>query len=137
MALAPTRDSDWRAAFPIAASDGKRMYAQALTLTNSSGTEISMVEDQYEAVAASATDQVLGATGAAGDFIAQLIIQPATTAAGTVTLKDGTTVIFTFTTGTLSNLAPIIVPLGLTSINGAWKVTTGANVAALGCGRFT
>lgn len=119
-------------------NDAGELLRQLLGVFSSpSGTPISLIEDQYEAVAASATDQVLGATGATGDFISQLIIQPATTAAGTVTLKDGTTVIFTFTSGTLSNLAPIIVPLGLTSLTGAWKVTTGTNVAALACGRFT
>jgi len=91
----------------------------------------------YEAVAASQTDQVLGATGAVGDLISHLIIQPATVAAGTCTLKDNTTVIFTFTTGTLGDLRPIIIPLNLKSVSGAWKVTTGANVAVLACGDFT
>lgn len=114
-----------------------RAILPSLQLADGNGAPVNLKEDQYKAVAASSPDTVCGATGAAGDFIAQLIIEPATTGAGTVTLKDGTTVIFTFTSGTLSNLAPIIVPLGLTSVNGAWKVTTGANVAALACGRFT
>lgn len=92
---------------------------------------------EYETVAASATDQVLGATGAAGDYLSHIIIQPTTTGAGTCTVKDGTTVIFTFTTGTLADLGPRTVPFGLTSVNGAWKVTTGANVAIIGVGDFT
>lgn len=92
---------------------------------------------EYETVAASQTDQVLGATGAAGDYLSHIIIQPATTGAGTCTVKDGTTVIYTFTTGTLADLSSKIVPFGLKSVNGAWKVTTGANVAIIGCGNFT
>lgn len=92
---------------------------------------------EYETVAASQTDQVLGATGATGDYLSHIVIQPTTTGAGTVTVKDGTTVIFTFTTGTLADLSPKTVPFGLFSVNGAWKVTTGANVAVIGCGDFT
>lgn len=92
---------------------------------------------EYETVAASQTDQVLGATGATGDFLSHIVIQPATTGAGTVTVKDGTTVIFTFTSGTLSDLSPKTVAFGTFSVNGAWKVTTGANVAVIGIGDFT
>lgn len=92
---------------------------------------------EYETVAASQTDQVLGATGATGDFLSHIVIQPTTTGAGTVTVKDNTTVIFTFTTGTLSDLRPITVPFNAISTAGAWKVTTGANVAVIGFGDFT
>jgi len=92
---------------------------------------------KYKTVAASQTDQFLGATGATGDYLSHIVIQPATTGAGTVTVKDGTTVIFTFTTGTLSDLSPKTVPFGAFSVNGAWKVTTGANVAVIGFGDFT
>ena len=91
----------------------------------------------YEAVAASATDQVLGDVGSAGDRLDHIIIQPTTTGAGTCTVKDGSTVIFTFTTGTLADLSPIVVPFGLQSQNGAWKITTGANVAILAIGDFS
>lgn len=104
--------------------------ASLATLANAVGTE-------YETVAASQSDQVLGATGATGDYISHLIIQPAAVGAGTVTLKDNTTVIFTFTTGALSDLRPIVVPLGIFSTAGAWKVTTGASVAVIGIGNFT
>lgn len=91
----------------------------------------------YETVAASQTDQALGATGAAGDYLSHIVIQPAATTAGTVTVKDGTTVIFTFTTGTLADLSPKTVPFGIASVNGAWKITTGASVAVIGVGNFT
>jgi hypothetical protein len=93
--------------------------------------------DDYEAVAASATDQICGDLGAVGDYLSHIVIQPTTTAAGTVTVKDGSTVIFTFTTGTLSNLSPITVPFNVNSSTGAWKITTGLNVAVLAFGDFT
>lgn len=91
----------------------------------------------YALIEASASDAPLGATGAAGDYLSHLIIMPATTGAGTVTLKNNTTVIFTFTTGTLADLRPIIVPINAVSTGGSWKVTTGANVSVLAFGNFT
>lgn len=92
---------------------------------------------EYETVAASQTAQALGATGATGDYLSHVVIQPATVGAGTVTILDNSTTILTFTTGTLSDLRPITVPVGAFSVSGAWKVTTGANVSVLGVGDFT
>ncbi len=91
----------------------------------------------YETVAASQTAQALGATGATGDYLSHCVLQPTTTGAGTMTILDNATVIFTFTTGTLSNLAPIAIPIGAVSVSGAWKVTTGANETATCFGKFT
>lgn len=94
---------------------------------------------EYETVAASQTAQVLGATGATGDFIAGLIIIPATAIPGVVTLLDGATSIPLFVGGasSMADLRPFYLPLGLVSVSGAWKVTTGANVSAIGIGNFT
>lgn len=92
----------------------------------------------YETVAAGQTTQALGATGAAGDFLAGLLIVPATTGAGTVAIKDGSnTAINVFVTGTLADLAPFWIPLGIYSVQGAWQVTTGTNVSVIAVGRFT
>lgn len=92
---------------------------------------------QYKTVAASQTNAVLGATGATGDFLSHVVIQPATTGAGTVTILDNAVVVLTFTTGALSDLKPIILPLSALSVSGAWKVTTGANVSVTAFGNFT
>lgn len=96
---------------------------------------------EYETVAASQTDQALGATGATGDWLEGLLIVPATAAAGAVSIKDGAgssvTVFVGGGTTALPTLAPIYVPLGMKSTGGAWKVTTGANVSAIGIGNFT
>lgn len=94
----------------------------------------------YETVAASQTDQALGATGATGDYLAGFYIQPAVAACGTVVLKDGATTIYTFPGGgttELPTLAPIPVQVGIYSTNGAWSFTTGADVSVLAIGKFT
>lgn len=96
---------------------------------------------QYETVAASQTGQALGATGATGDYLSHCVIYPVTTGAGAVTVFDNTnaaaTNVITFTSGTLSNLAPIALPVGAVSTAGAWKVTTGTNVTVTCYGKFT
>lgn len=94
---------------------------------------------EYETVAASQTAQVLGATGAAGDYLAGVLIVPATTSPGNVIILDNATSITIFTGGasSVSNLVPFMVPLGMTSVSGAWKITTGANVSCIGVGNFT
>lgn len=92
---------------------------------------------QYETVAASQTAQVMGTTGAVGDLMSHVVFQPTTTGAGTCTILDNATVIYTFTTGTLSDLRPIVVPVNAFSVSGAWKITTGANITATAFGSFT
>lgn len=94
----------------------------------------------YETVAASQTDQAMGATGATGDVLDGLLIVPATTSPGAVSIKDGSGSAITIFTGgasSVSNLVPFFVPVGAVSGSGAWKVTTGANVSAIGVGSFT
>lgn len=96
-------------------------------------------EGDYETVAASQTDQVLGATGATGDYLSGLLIVPATTSPGAVSIKDGggsAITVFTGGASSVSNLVPFFIPLGIKSGSGAWKVTTGANVSAIGVGNF-
>ncbi len=96
---------------------------------------------EYETVAAGQTDQVLGATGAQGDYLAGVLIVPGTAGCGAVSIKDGSgSSISIFAGGgttALPTLAPIFVPLGIYSTGGAWKITTGANVTAIGIGDFT
>jgi len=93
----------------------------------------------YETVAASQTAQVIGVTGGVGDYIAGLLVIPATTSPGNVLLLDNATSITVFTGGasSVSNLVPFFIPLGLYSVSGAWKVTTGANVSVVATGSFT
>ncbi|WP_192246036.1 hypothetical protein [Mesorhizobium silamurunense] len=113
-------------------SDGTDRSSSLKTLTDLGAGE-------YETVAASVTAQTLGATGAAGDFISHILVIPSTVDAGHVLLLDGATSITVFEGGTasLSNLVPFIIPLGMISASGAWKITTGAGVTCIGVGNFT
>lgn len=92
----------------------------------------------YETVAASQTAQVIGATGGTGDWISGILVIPATTSPGNVLLLDNATSITIFTGGasSVSNLVPFFIPLGMVSVSGAWKITTGANVSCIGIGKF-
>jgi hypothetical protein len=101
----------------------------ALVYTTSRG-------EKYETVAAGQTAQVLGTVGGIGDVIDRLIITPATTTPGVVTLLDDDTSIPIMIGGTFT-LTPIVVELGMKSVSGAWKVTTGANVTVIAVGKFS
>lgn len=94
----------------------------------------------YETVAASQTAQVLGGAGNINDYISHLVITPAAADCGVVTLLDGATSIPIFVGGATVNLptlAPFSVFVGARSVNGPWKVTTGANVSVVAVGDFT
>ena len=94
----------------------------------------------YETVAASQTDQALGATGATGDYLSGLLIIPATTSPGAVSIKDGAGSAITIFTGGVSSVTTLhsfFVPLNIRSAAGAWQVTTGAAVSAIASGSFT
>lgn len=95
---------------------------------------------EYEAVAASATDQVMGATGGTGDYLSHVIVIPAVAACGLVTIKDNTTAIISFVGGgttAMPSVAPFVIPVGMYSASGAWKITTGSNVSCVAVGNFT
>ena len=97
------------------------------------------MEGAYETVAASATAQALGATGATGDIIHSILVIPATTSPGNVLLLDNATSITVFAGGasSVADLKPFSIPLRAKSVSGAWKITTGANVSCVAVGNFT
>jgi hypothetical protein len=93
----------------------------------------------WEAIAASAT-QVMGGTGAIGDYLSHVTIIPATTSPGAVQIKDGggsAITIFAGGASSVTNLVPFAVPLGLTSLAGAWTIITNANESAIAAGKFS
>src|SRR5882672_9816326 len=98
-----------------------------------------VADGEYETVAASQAAQVLGGAGAVGDAIFGILVIPATTSPGNVLLLDGAISITVFTGGATSvaDLKPFFIPLNLVSVNGAWKITTGAAVSCIGIGKFT
>lgn len=101
---------------------------------------VSVGMGHYETVAASQTAQALGATGAVGDYLEKVIIVPATTSPGVVQIKDGSGTAITIFTGgatSVADLKPFAVNVGALSTAGAWQITTGAAVSAIGVGDFT
>jgi hypothetical protein len=91
---------------------------------------------QYETVAASQTAQVLGGTGAIGDYLHRIIITTNTAATATVTLLDGATSIPLHSGGGPAGGGESI-ELNIASVSGAWKVTTGAGCTVIGIGIFS
>ena len=110
----------------------RRLHIEHASLTNLGAGE-------YETVAASQTAQVIGLTGAAGDYIVGILVIPATTSPGQVLLLDGATSITVFVGGasSVSDLVPFFIPLGMKCTGAAWKITTGANVSVIASGNFT
>ena len=89
----------------------------------------------YEHVAASATNHVLGSTGAIGDYLHRLIITVGTSSTSTVNLIDGA-----FSHALVKANTPIGVyslEINTFSQTGAWKVTTGAGAELIAIGNFT
>jgi hypothetical protein len=121
-------DGDWT----WLQSKNGRLYVEATLRDISAG--------EYETVAASQTDQALGASGATGDYLASVWIIPANVNPGIVQIQDGAgTAITIFAGGTdsVSSLHPFSVNLGIYSAAGAWSITTGADVSVLATGNFT
>ena len=90
---------------------------------------------KYEHIAASQTAQVLGATGAAGDYLHRLIITVSKTLTGTVALLDNTTSHVLVAAN--SAIGVYSVEVNTKSVNGAWKITTGAGAEVVAIGNFT
>ena len=124
-------------AIDLGGSGAESLLTTSLPVTNTPLTN--MGAGEYETVAASQTAQALGATGATGDYIAGILVIPATTSPGNVLLLDNATSITVFVGGatSVSNLVPFFIPLGMISVSGAWKITTGTNVSCIGIGNFT
>jgi len=94
-------------------------------------------EFPYETVAASQTGQVLGGTGATGDYVHRLIISVVTVATASVTLLDGATSIVILTGAATVVPGIYSVELNMRSASGAWSITTGAGATVIAVGRFS
>jgi len=91
----------------------------------------------YETVAASQTGQVLGTTGAKGDYIDHIILVVSTAATAATSIIDGSTSISIFPNSPGGGIGTYVINIGMASQTGAWSVTTGAGVAAIAVGIFT
>jgi hypothetical protein len=90
----------------------------------------------YETVAAGQTDQVMGGTGAVGDYLDKVIITVATAASSTCSIKDGGGSAIPLTAAN-TPIGVYVVYVEAPSVAGAWKVTTGAGATAIAIGNFT
>ena len=90
----------------------------------------------YETIAVSQTGQILGTTGATGDFLHRLIIEVITVATASVTLLDDTGSMVVLTGGANLLEGVYSIEFNMTSLNGAWSVTTGAGATVIAVGRF-
>lgn len=93
---------------------------------------------QYETVAASQTDQALGATGALGDYLSHLVITVGTAATAAVSIKDGSgSSIPILPNSPGGGIGIYHAEIKANSAAGAWSVTTGAGSTVLAVGQFT
>lgn len=93
---------------------------------------------RYETIDASQTDQVLGPTGASGDYLERLIITVGTAATAATSIKDGSgSSIPVMPNSPGGGVGVYVVDIGAVSTGGAWKVTTGAGSTVVAVGRFT
>lgn len=89
----------------------------------------------YETVAAGQTGQVLGGTGATGDYVHRLVVTVGTAASGTVALIDGSTSIPI--TAANTPIGVYSVEINAASKTGAWSITTGAGATVIAVGNFS
>lgn len=92
----------------------------------------------YTSIVANTAAGPLGASGTIGDTLDFIWVFPVTTTPGAVSILDGAVTVWTMSGATLFSTQPFVVPMNVRAKNaGGWKITTGANVSALGIGLFT
>lgn len=95
----------------------------------------------YETVAAGQTDQIMGVTGAVGDFLGTLVITVGTPATSNVSIKDGNgSSIPVLPAAVAGGIGVYTVPINARAVNATtpgWKVTTGAGSTVVATGSFT
>jgi len=89
----------------------------------------------YETVAASQTAQVLGVNGGVGDTLMRVVVTVSISLTGTVSLLDGATSYPLVAAST--PIGVYVIEINAVSVNGAWKITTGAGATVLAVGNFT
>ncbi|MES0090994.1 hypothetical protein [Mesorhizobium sp. M0030] len=123
-------------AIPIVAGDAGSTKSTPVILVDPDGKISS--NGEFETVAASQTDQVMGTTGAIGDVLASLVCVVATAATAQVQIKDGAgSAITVLPNSPGGGVGTYTLLFNLRSLAGAWKITTGAGVSVIATGNFT
>ena len=89
----------------------------------------------YETVAASQTAQVLGGTGAEGDYLHRIVVTVTTTGTSSLSVIDGSTTVLTMAANTPVGVYSLEINAAATT--GPWKITTGAGLDVMAVGFFT
>jgi hypothetical protein len=89
----------------------------------------------YETVAASQTAQVLGGSGAVGDYLHRIVVTVTATGTSTLSVLDNSTTVLTMAANTPVGVYSL--EINAASASGPWKITTGAGVTVLAVGFFT
>jgi len=89
----------------------------------------------YETVAASQTAQVLGGSGAVGDYLHRIVVTVTTTGTSTLSVLDNSTTVLTMAANTPVGVYSL--ELTAASASAPWKITTGARVPVMAVGFFT
>ena len=119
---------------PVAIASNQSAVPVSNTLLTNAGTGF------YVAGSASSSPTFQSSTGATGDYLEGVLVIPATTAAGAVTIYDNATAIMSYPGGgttALLTLTPFYIPMSAVSRSGAWKASIGANVSILAIGKFS
>lgn len=92
---------------------------------------------QYEHVAASQTNQILGGTGATGDYLHRMIITVSTAATAAVSILDGGNSHLILPNSPGGGIGVYVINIECASASGAWGITTGAGVEVIAVGIFS
>ena len=92
----------------------------------------------YEHISASQSLQVLGGTGATGDYLHRLVCTVSTASTSVVQIKDGSLTTHTVLPNAVGGgIGVYNIELNMVSRSGAWQVTTGAGVEVVAVGVFS
>ena len=98
--------------------------------SNQSAVAVKNGQAEYETVAASQTDQALGATGGTGDYLAGVLIIPGTTSPGAVSIKDGSGSSVTIFTGGASSVVTTMTAIRQSSSKARGSRTRGSRCSS-------
>lgn len=112
----------------------------AITALGSTATPAPVygVGQKYKICPASQTTN-LSASGATGDRLDLLILQPTTLSPGSVVLKDGTTTVLTFPGGpnSVGGYQPINLAINIAAVGAGFSLVIGSGISALAIGSWT
>lgn len=110
--------------------------SDAIFISGKTPERMAPLGTSYETVAASQTDQMMGETGADGDYLDHLVIVVTTAASAAVSIEDGDTNIPVFPNSPGAGVGTYVVDIKARSKVGGWEITTGAGSAVIAVGDF-